>query len=263
MHRVDKMSFGRYRNGAEVVAVASHGQNAKVRKSGNANAFTGKLGFKGIIQIAEELSKQLTIKMSQDEEKKNSVKSNEILFGSNKSEQSNASVIVTYGGTTVMTKVVAAQTVNSELDFFPLTVNYQEKFYSVGKIPGGFFKREGRPTEKETLICRLIDRPIRPLFHKDFKNEVQVICTVLSHDQENDSDVISIIAASAAITLSGLPFMGPLGAAKIGMKNNKLIVNPTLSELKESDLELVVAGTKQGVLTVSYTHLTLPTNREV
>ena len=164
--------------------------------------------------------------------------------------QAGASVLVTYEGTTVMANVTANTKINPEIDFFPLTVNYQEKFYSVGKIPGGFFKREGRPTEKETLICRLIDRPIRPLFHKDFKNEVQVICTVLSHDQENDSDVISIIAASAAITLSGLPFMGPLGAAKIGMKNNKLIVNPTLSELKESDLELVVAGTKQGVLMV-------------
>lgn len=164
--------------------------------------------------------------------------------------QADATVIATYGGTTVMASVTASTTVNPEIDFFPLTVNYQEKFYSVGKIPGGFFKREGRPTEKETLICRLIDRPIRPLFHKDFKNETQVICTVLSHDQENDSDIVAMIAASAAITLSGLPFMGPIGAAKIGIKDNKLIVNPTLSELKDSKLELVVAGTKQGVLMV-------------
>lgn len=164
--------------------------------------------------------------------------------------QANATVIASYEGTTVMASVTADKAVNPEMDFFPLTVNYQEKFYSVGKIPGGFFKREGRPTEKETLICRLIDRPIRPLFHKDFKNETQVICTVLSHDQENDSDIVALIAASAAITLSGLPFYGPLGAAKVGMKDNKLIINPTLSELKDSNLELVVAGTKQGVLMV-------------
>ena len=164
--------------------------------------------------------------------------------------QAGASVVATYEGTTVMANVTAATTVNPEIDFFPLTVNYQEKFYSVGKIPGGFFKREGRPTEKETLICRLIDRPIRPLFHKDFKNETQVICTVLSHDKENDSDIVAMIAASAAITISGLPFMGPLGAAKVGMLEGKLIVNPTLSELKEGSLELVVAGTKQGVLMV-------------
>ena len=107
--------------------------------------------------------------------------------------QANATVVATYGGTTVMANVTAATTVNPEIDFFPLTVNYQEKFYAVGKIPGGFFKREGRPTEKETLVCRLIDRPIRPLFHKDFKNETQVICTVLSHDQENDSDIVALL----------------------------------------------------------------------
>ena len=164
--------------------------------------------------------------------------------------QADASVLVTYGGTTVMANVVAAKKPRADIDFFPLTVNYQEKFYSVGKIPGGFFKREARPTEKETLICRLIDRPIRPLFHKDFKNETQVMCTVLSHDQENDSDIVALIAASAAVTLSGLPFMGPLGAAKIGMIDNKLIANPTLAEIKESNLELVVAGTSQGVLMV-------------
>ena len=164
--------------------------------------------------------------------------------------QADASVVATYEGTTVMANVTANTTVDSEIDFFPLTVNYQEKFYSVGKIPGGFFKREGRSTEKETLICRLIDRPIRPLFHKDFKNETQVTLTVLSHDQENDSDIIAIIAASAAITLSGLPFMGPIGATKVGMKDSKFIFNPTLSELKDSNLELVVAGTKQGVLMI-------------
>ena len=164
--------------------------------------------------------------------------------------QADASVVATYGGTTVMANVVAAKTAKPDIDFFPLTVNYQEKFYAVGKIPGGFFKREARPTEKETLICRLIDRPIRPLFHKDFKNETQVMCTVLSHDQENDSDIVAMIATSAAITLSGLPFMGPLGAAKIAMINDKLVANPTLSEMKDSNLELVVAGTSQGVLMV-------------
>ena len=164
--------------------------------------------------------------------------------------QADASVVATYGGTTVMANVVAAKTAKPDMDFFPLTVNYQEKFYAVGKIPGGFFKREARPTEKETLICRLIDRPIRPLFHKDFKNETQVMCTVLSHDQENDSDIVAMIATSAAITLSGLPFMGPLGAAKIAMINDKLVANPTLSEMKDSNLELVVAGTSQGVLMV-------------
>ena len=164
--------------------------------------------------------------------------------------QADASVLATYGGTTVMANVVAAKKAKPDMDFFPLTVNYQEKYYSVGKIPGGFFKREARPTEKETLICRLIDRPIRPLFHKDFKNETQVMCTVLSHDQENDSDIVALIATSAAITLSGLPFMGPLGAAKIAMVDGKFIANPTLSEIKESTLELVVAGTSQGVLMV-------------
>jgi polyribonucleotide nucleotidyltransferase len=164
--------------------------------------------------------------------------------------QANASVLATYGGTTVMANVVAATKAKPDIDFFPLTVNYQEKYYAVGKIPGGFFKREARPTEKETLICRLIDRPIRPLFHKDFKNETQVMCTVLSHDQQNDSDIVALIATSAAITLSGLPFMGPLGAAKIGMVEEKLVANPTLEQMKNSNLELVVAGTSQGVLMV-------------
>jgi len=164
--------------------------------------------------------------------------------------QADSSVIVTYGGTTVMTNVVAAKKAKPDMDFFPLTVNYQEKFYSVGKIPGGFFKREARPTEKETLICRLIDRPIRPLFHKDFKNETQVTCTVLSHDQENDSDIVAMIATSAAVTLSGLPFIGPLGATKIGLIDDKFVVNPTIQEIKNSKLDLVVAGTKNGVLMV-------------
>ena len=164
--------------------------------------------------------------------------------------QADASVIVSYGGTTVMANVVAAKSANPDMDFFPLTVNYQEKYYSVGKIPGGFFKREARPTEKETLVCRLIDRPVRPLFHKDFKNETQVTCTVLSHDQENDSDVVAMIAASAALTLSGLPFLGPLGAIKIGFIDKDFVINPTKEQLSNSKLELVVAGTKEGVLMI-------------
>ncbi len=164
--------------------------------------------------------------------------------------QADSTVIATYGGTTVMCNVVAAKEANPDMDFFPLTVNYQEKYYSVGKIPGGFFKREARPTEKETLVSRLIDRPVRPLFHKDFKNETQVTCTVLSHDQENDSDVVAMIAASAALTLSGLPFLGPLGAIKIGFIDDEFVINPNKSQLSNSKLELVLAGTKEGVLMI-------------
>ena len=164
--------------------------------------------------------------------------------------QANSTVIATYGGTTVMCNVVAAKEANPDMDFFPLTVNYQEKYYSVGKIPGGFFKREARPTEKETLVSRLIDRPVRPLFHKDFKNETQVTCTVLSHDQENDSDIVAMVAASAALTLSGLPFLGPLGAIKIGFIDDEFVVNPSKSQLSNSKLELVLAGTKEGVLMI-------------
>ena len=164
--------------------------------------------------------------------------------------QADATVLATYGGTIVMANVVAAKEAKPDIDFFPLTVNYQEKYYSVGKIPGGFFKREARPTEKETLVSRLIDRPVRPLFHKDFKNETQVTCTVLSHDQENDSDVVALVAASAALTLSGLPFLGPLGAIKIGFIDDEFVVNPTKSQLVNTKLELVLAGTKEGVLMI-------------
>ena len=164
--------------------------------------------------------------------------------------QADASVIVTYGGTTVMSNVVAAKQAKPDIDFFPLTVNYQEKFYSVGKIPGGFFKREARPTEKETLVSRLIDRPVRPLFHKDFKNETQITCTVLSHDLSNDSDIVAMIATSAALTLSGLPFMGPIGVAKIGLIQDEFVLNPSIEEIKNSNLDLVVAGTSKGVLMV-------------
>ena len=164
--------------------------------------------------------------------------------------QADASVIVTYGGTTVMSNVVAAKQAKPDIDFFPLTVNYQEKFYSVGKIPGGFFKREARPTEKETLVSRLIDRPVRPLFHKDFKNETQITCTVLSHDLSNDSDIVAMIATSAALTLSGLPFMGPIGVAKIGLIQDEFVLNPSIEQIKNSNLDLVVAGTSKGVLMV-------------
>ena len=162
--------------------------------------------------------------------------------------QATGAVVVRYGNTIVLCTVVADEKQNSEASFFPLTVNYIEKFYAAGKIPGGFIKREGRPSEKETLISRLIDRPIRPLFHPDFKNETQVICTVLSFDGKNDADVISIIGASAALTISGVPFMGPIAAAKIGYENGKFLLNPEIGH--ESELDLVVAGTKNGILMV-------------
>jgi len=162
--------------------------------------------------------------------------------------QADGSVVVRYGNTMVLCTVVAAKKANSEVDFFPLTVNYIEKAYAAGKIPGGFVKREGRPSEHETLVSRLIDRPIRPLFHKNFKNETQVICTVLSFDGENDPDIISIIGASAALTISGIPFLGPIAAARIGYENGEFILNPKVGH--ESDLNLIIAGSSEGVLMV-------------
>ena len=164
--------------------------------------------------------------------------------------QATGAVMATYGDTVVVATVVAAKEVKDDQDFFPLTVNYQEKYYATGKIPGGFMKREGKPSEREVLISRLIDRPIRPLFPDAFKNEVQIVCTTLSHDQKNDSDVVAMVAASAALAVSGIPFLGPIGAAKIGYKNGAYILNPTLEEQKTSDLELTVAGTSEGVLMV-------------
>ena len=164
--------------------------------------------------------------------------------------QADAAVVVTYGETCVLATAVAAKKANPDMDFFPLTVHYQEKFSATGKIPGGYGKREGRASEKETLVSRLIDRPIRPLFFEGFKNEVQIIVTVLSHDLENDSDIPAVIAASAALTLAGYPFMGPIGAAKVGFKNGAYILNPTISQIKTSDLELVVAGTADAVMMV-------------
>ena len=181
----------------------------------------------------------------------------EVKFGSEKltfetgkiARQADGAVVVTYGGTTVLCTATAAKN-NSEADFFPLTVNYQEKTFSAGKIPGGFFKREGRPSEKETLTSRLIDRPIRPLFHKNFKRETQIIATVLEYDFENDPDIVAIIAASAALTLSGLPFMGPIGACRVGWDGKKYILNPKIDKGNSDLLDLVVAGTNDGVLMV-------------
>jgi polyribonucleotide nucleotidyltransferase len=164
--------------------------------------------------------------------------------------QADAAVYAQYGETSVLATVVAAKNARSGIDFFPLTVNYQEKFYAAGKIPGGFFKREGRPTEKETLTSRLIDRPIRPLFVEGFKNETQVIITVLSHDLENDPDILSMVAASAALTLSGLPFLGPIGASRIGLINGEFVLNPMIDEMAESALDLVIAGTADAVMMV-------------
>ena len=164
--------------------------------------------------------------------------------------QADAAVVATYGDTTVLATVVYAKSPKPGQDFFPLTVNYQEKTYAAGKIPGGYFKREGRPSEKETLVSRLIDRPIRPLFVKGFKNEVQVVCTVLSHDMENDPDVLAMVAASAALTLSGAPFMGPIGGARVGIIDGAYVLNPTLEQMTQSDLDLVVAGTADALMMV-------------
>ncbi len=164
--------------------------------------------------------------------------------------QADGAVLATMGDTVVLATAVFAKTQKPGQDFFPLTVNYQEKTFAAGKIPGGFFKREGRPSEKETLVSRLIDRPIRPLFVKGFKNEVQVVVTVLQHDLENDPDMLAMVAASAALTLSGAPFMGPIGAARVGWINGEYVLNPTLDEQKESKMDLVVAGTADAVMMV-------------
>ena len=164
--------------------------------------------------------------------------------------QADGAVLVRYGDTVVLCTAVGDKSPKVGLDFFPLTVNYQEKTSAAGKIPGGFFKREGRPTEKETLTSRLIDRPIRPLFAKNYKNETQVICTVLSHDLENDPDIVAMIGASAALTISGMPFLGPIGACRIGYQNGEFKLNPMQPEVPDSDLDLIVAGTRDGVMMV-------------
>jgi polyribonucleotide nucleotidyltransferase len=164
--------------------------------------------------------------------------------------QADGAVLATWGETTLLATVVGARAAKPGQDFFPLTVNYQEKAFAAGRIPGGYFKREGRPTERETLISRLIDRPIRPLFPEGYRNETQVIVTVLSHDLENEPDVLALIGASAALTLSGIPFMGPVAAARVGHIGGKLKLNPTIEEMKDSSLDLVVAGTADAVLMV-------------
>jgi polyribonucleotide nucleotidyltransferase len=164
--------------------------------------------------------------------------------------QADGAVLATYGDTTVIATVVAAKEPKTGIDFLPLTVNYQEKFFAAGRIPGGYFKREGRPTEKETLTSRLIDRPIRPLFAEGWRCDTQIIVTVLSHDLENDPDIVAMAAVSAALTLSGAPFMGPIGGARVAFINNEYVLNPTLEEMTESQLDLVVAGTSEAVLMV-------------
>ena len=202
---------------------------------------------------------------------------NEINFETGRvARQATGSVVVTVGNIQVLATVVVGKPPGEHQDFFPLTVNYLEKTYATGKIPGGFFKREGRPTEKETLTSRLIDRPLRPLFKDDFLHEVQVICTVLSSDKDEDPDIASFLGASAAIAISGLPFNGPLGAVRVGFVEGEYVINPKRSELENSYLDMVIAGSDSAVImveseakelsedqTVSYTHLTLPTNREV
>ncbi len=172
--------------------------------------------------------------------------------------QADGAVLATYGETSVLATVVSAKEERAGIDFFPLTVNYQEKTFAAGKIPGGYFKREGRPTEKETLTSRLIDRPIRPLFAKGFKHETQVITTVLSHDMENDPDIVAMVAASAALTLSGVPFLGPIGAARVGYIEGKYVLNPMVDEMPETQLDLVVAGTADAVLMVESEAKELP-----
>ncbi|MEZ0262687.1 MAG: polyribonucleotide nucleotidyltransferase [Alphaproteobacteria bacterium] len=164
--------------------------------------------------------------------------------------QADGAVLVTYGETTVLVTAVADKQAKPGQDFFPLSVHYQEKYFAAGKIPGGFFKREGKPTERDTLISRLIDRPIRPLFPKEFLNETQIIATVLSYDLTHESDCAALCAASAALVISGIPFMGPVGAARVGLINGELVLNPTIDEMKTSKLDLVVAGTREGVLMV-------------
>ena len=173
-----------------------------------------------------------------------------ILESGRMARQADGAVLATYGETTVLCTAVAQKEPKQGIDFFPLTINYQEKSFAAGKIPGGFFKREGRPSEKETLTSRLIDRPIRPLFHPQFRNETQVICTVLCHDLENDPDIVALVGASAALTLSGIPFLGPIGGARVGYIDGQYVLNPQTDELSSSTLDLVVAGTQDGVLMV-------------
>src|SRR5277367_442597 len=172
--------------------------------------------------------------------------------------QADGAVLVSYGETIVLCTAVGVKSAKPGQDFFPLTVNYQEKAFAAGKIPGGFFKREGRPSEAEVLKSRLIDRPLRPLFPEGFRNEVQVIATVLSHDLENDPDIVAMIGCSAALTLSGIPFFGPIAAARVGYQDGQFILNPTADRAKRTQLDLVVAGTAEGVLMVESEAQELP-----
>src|SRR5438874_4670197 len=174
--------------------------------------------------------------------------------------QADGAVFASYGDTTVIATVVAAKQPKEGIDFLPLTCNYFEKTYAAGRIPGGYFKREGRPSERETLTSRLIDRPVRPLFAEGWRCDTQVIVTVLSHDLENDPDILGMVAASAALTLSGAPFMGPIGAARVGFINNEYVLNPQIDEMIESKLDLVVAGTQDAVLMVESEAKELPEN---
>ena len=167
--------------------------------------------------------------------------------------QSMGAVVATIGGTTVFATANAARTVRDGIDFFPLTVDVEERAYAAGKIPGAFFRREGRPTERETLVSRLIDRPIRPLFVEGYRNETQVIATVLSHDMESDPDIVAMVAASAALTLSGIPFMGPIGAARVGYIDGEYRLNTPIDEMPNSALDLVVAGTTDAIAAPSRT----------
>src|SRR5215470_17724971 len=164
--------------------------------------------------------------------------------------QADGAVVATYGETIVLATVVSETSPREGRDFFPLTVNYQERYYAAGKIPGGYFKRERAPTERETLISRLTDRPIRPLFAEGYRNETQVVVQVLSHDMENDPDIVAMVAASAALTISGVPFMGPIGAARVGYIDGEYQLNPIVDEMPNSKLDLVVAGTADAVLMV-------------
>src|ERR1700679_2077580 len=164
--------------------------------------------------------------------------------------QADGAVVATYGETTVLATVVAAKKPKEGIDFLPLTCNYQEKFYAAGRIPGGYFKREGRPSERETLVSRLIDRPIRPLFAHGWRCDTQIIVTTMSHDQENSPDIVAMVAASAALTLSGAPFMGPIGAARVGVIDGEYVLNPTTDQMKTSAMDLVVASTADAVMMV-------------
>ena len=164
--------------------------------------------------------------------------------------QADGAVLATYGETVVLCAVTAAKSVKEGQDFFPLTVHYQEKFSAAGRIPGGFFKREGRATEKETLTSRLIDRPVRPLFPEGFYNEINIICQVLSYDGETEPDIVAMIAASAALTLSGVPFMGPIGAARVGFRDGGYVINPPIQDMTETKLDLIMAGTADAVMMV-------------